>query len=177
MKLSKNIIFLGMMGSGKTSIGQIISKKLKLNFVDIDILIENELDMKVSKIFENKGEIFFRKIEEKLTLDTLKKKNNVIALGGGTFLNNNIRKEILNNHISFWLKWNSNTLIKRIKNSTKRPIAFSSTNAQLIDLIKKRSDIYSKALYKISCDNLTKTEIVKKILYIYETKKINSQNF
>ena len=74
MKSSKNIVFLGMMGSGKTSIGFLISRKLKLEFFDIDNHIENNLGMKISKIFKNKGEKFFREYEEKITLNILKKK-------------------------------------------------------------------------------------------------------
>ena len=92
----------------------------------------------------------------------------VISLGGGGFTNNNIRKEILKNHLSFWLNWDSKILLKRIKNSKKRPLAINSTNNELIDLIKKRSNIYSKALYEVKCDNLTKNEIVDKIVQIYE---------
>ena len=87
MKSSKNIVFLGMMGSGKRSIGFLISKKLNLKFFDIDNHIENNLGMKISKIFKDKGEKFFREYEEKITLNTLKKKKIVIGLGGGAFLN------------------------------------------------------------------------------------------
>ena len=61
MKSSKNIVFLGMMGSGKSSIGLLVSKKLKMKFFDIDHLIEKELNMTISEIFETKGEKFFRK--------------------------------------------------------------------------------------------------------------------
>ena len=74
MKSKGNIVFLGMMGSGKSSIGKIISNKLKLNFYDVDNIIEKNLKMKISEIFLKKGEDFFRKIEEKITIDTLKKK-------------------------------------------------------------------------------------------------------
>ena len=96
-----------MMGSGKSSIGLILSKKLKKKFFDIDICIEKELNMKISKLFNIKGENFFREYEEKLTLKLLKKRNAIIAIGGGAFLNRNIRSEILKNHFSFWLNWNS----------------------------------------------------------------------
>ena len=61
------------------------------------------------------------------------------------------------------------TSFKRIKNSKKRPVAFNKSKNELIDLMKKRSNIYSKALYKINCDNLSKNEIVNKIIKIYET--------
>ena len=74
MKSKENIVFLGMMGSGKTSIGKLISKKLKLDFFDTDLKIEKKLGMKISKIFSEKGEIFFRGLEEKITIDILKKK-------------------------------------------------------------------------------------------------------
>ena len=174
MKSKENIVFLGMMGSGKSSIGKIISNKLKLEFYDVDNIIEEHLKMKISEIFSKKGEDFFRKIEEKITIDTLKKKNIVLALGGGSFLNKNIRNEILKKHLSFWLYLNDFILIQRIKNNPKRPIAFTLTKEELVDLIKKRSKVYSKALYKINCNNLTKYKIALKIMKIYESKKIKN---
>ena len=169
MKLKENLVFLGMMGAGKSSIGSIVSKKLDIDFIDIDKEIENMLGMKISKIFENEGEKYFREIEENFTLKILKRSNVVISLGGGAFLNSKIKKEILNSHISFWLNWDIKTLINRIKDSQKRPVAFDASKNQLINLIKKRSIVYSKAMYKIDCENLTKNEIVKDILKIYET--------
>ena len=168
MKLKENLVFLGMMGSGKTTIGSMISEKLKLDFIDIDREIENELGLTIKKIFEMKGENYFRKFEEKITLQKLKLSSVVISLGGGAFTNKNIKKEVMKNHLSFWLNWSDKILLNRIKNSKKRPLAFNATDNELIDLIKKRSNIYSKALYEIKCDNLSKHEIVKKILNIYE---------
>ena len=164
MKSKGNIVFLGMMGVGKSSIGELVSKKLGLDFFDIDKLIEKEVGMNITKIFDNMGEKKFREIEEKITLRILNKRNIVIALGGGAFLNRNIRQEVLNNHISFWLNLDHETLIKRIKNSFKRPIALKSTKEELVNLIKKRANIYTKALYKIECEDLTKSEIVRLIL-------------
>jgi shikimate kinase len=169
MKSKENLVFLGMMGSGKSSIGLLIAKKLKLDFIDIDKEIEKELGQSISKIFETKGEDYFRKFEEKSTLKKLKFNSTVISLGGGAFANKNIRKEVLKNNISFWLNWDYKILLNRIKNSKKRPLAFNSTENELIDLIKKRSSIYSKALYEIKCDKLSKNEIANKILEIYES--------
>ena len=169
MKLKENLVFLGMMGSGKSSIGSLISKKLKLNFIDIDKEIENYLGMSIKKIFETKGENYFRKFEEKITLEKLKLNTVVISLGGGAFANKKIKKEVLRNSLSFWLNWDDQILLNRIKNSKKRPLVANKTDNELIELIKKRSTIYSKALYEIKCNNLTKNQIVKKILNIYET--------
>ena len=168
MKSKENIVFLGMMGSGKSSLGSLISKKLNLDFYDTDNVIEKKTGMKISKIFKEKGEIFFRRVEEKISLEILKKDNIVIALGGGAFLNKKIMEEILKNHLSFWLKWNDKVLIQRIKNSQKRPLAFNLSDNELTNLIKKRSRIYSKAKFKINCNNLTKNQIVNKIMNIYE---------
>ena len=92
----------------------------------------------------------------------------MVALGGGAFINRTIKNEVLENHLSFWLNWNIDTLVNRIKNSKKRPLAVNSTKNELIEIIKKRSVIYSKALYKIDCENFTKQQISKKIIDIYE---------
>ena len=169
MKSKENLVILGMMGSGKSSIGLIMSKKLNIDFIDIDQEIEKKFGKKISKIFEIEGEKYFRQIEESITLKMLKKNKTIISLGGGAFLNNKIKKEVLENHISFWLNWDIKTLINRIKNSQKRPIAFNASKNELIELIKKRSIVYSKAMYKIECEKLTKNEIVDNMLKIYET--------
>ena len=164
----KNLVFLGMMGSGKSSIGYLVSKKLNLFFIDIDNVIEKENEMSISKIFKEKGESYFRDLEEKITLKSLKNIKKVISLGGGSFINNKVRKEILTNHFSFWLNWDNSILLKRIKGNKKRPLALKSSDKEIIQLIKKRSKIYSKAQFKINCNKLTKTEIVKKVIKIYE---------
>ena len=95
MKSKENLVFIGMMGSGKSSIGSMVSKKLNLNFFDIDQLVENDQKMKISKIFEIKGENFFRDIEKEITLYILKSKKGVIALGGGAFMTRAIKNEVL----------------------------------------------------------------------------------
>ena len=169
MEIKENLVFLGMMGSGKSSIGLQIAKKLKLTFVDIDKEIEKELGISIKKIFETKGENFFRKFEEKITLKKLKLESVVISLGGGAFTNKSIRKEVLRSSVSFWLNWNTTILLKRIRYSKKRPLAFNATDNELVDLIKKRNNIYSKALYEIKCDNLSKKQVIDKVLKIYET--------
>ena len=168
MNLNKNIVLLGMMGSGKSTIGYLLSKNINFNFLDVDKFIEKEAGLKIFDIFQKKGESYFRDLEEKITLKLLKTNKNIISLGGGGFLNKNIRKEILKNHISFWLNWKSSTLIKRILKSKKRPIAFNSNKNNLKKLIRERTDFYSKANYKINCETLTKNMIVKNIVEIYE---------
>ena len=168
MDLNKNIVLLGMMGSGKSSIGYLLSKNINLNFLDVDKFIEKETDLKIYDIFQKKGEVYFRNLEEKTTLKLLKGKGKIISLGGGGFLNKNIRKEILKNHISFWLNWKNSTIINRILKSKKRPVAFNSSENNLKRLINERSNIYAEANFKINCERLTKKMIVKNILELYE---------
>ena len=87
MKSKKNIVLIGMMGSGKSSIGKILSKKLNLEFIDIDSKIEEKENMTISQIFETKGEEYFRKLEEIISINNLKLQNKVISLGGGGYIN------------------------------------------------------------------------------------------
>ena len=169
MESNKNIVLLGMMGSGKTTLGKIISKKLNRKFIDIDNEIEIKEGMKISDMFQKKGEDFFRKIEEKISLQFLKKTSSIISLGGGAFINKNVQNEVLKNQISIWLKWDNKNLINRIKNSKKRPIAIQLNDNDLDKLINKRSKIYAKAKFHIKCDKLSKEEIIKKIINLYET--------
>ena len=156
------------MGSGKSTIGYLLSKNINFTFLDIDKFIEKETGLKIYDIFKKKGEIYFRNLEEKITLKLLKSNEKIISLGGGGFLNKNIRKEILKNHISFWLNWKSSTIISRISKSKKRPIAFNSSENNLKKLIIERSNIYSEAKFKINCETLTKNMIVKNIIKLYE---------
>ena len=168
MNLNKNIVLLGMMGSGKSTIGYLLSKTINFNFLDVDKVIEKETNLKINDIFQKKGEIYFRNLEEKITLKLLKDKGKIISLGGGGFINKNIRKEIIKNHISFWLNWKSSTIINRILNSKKRPVAFNSSESNLKKLINERSTIYAEANFKLNCETLTKNMIIKNIIELYE---------
>ena len=168
MKLNKNLVLVGMMGSGKSSIGKILSKKLEFEFIDTDNKIE-ELEKKtISEIFKKNGEKYFRNIEEVISLKSLKLDGKVIALGGGGYINPSIRKYALKNCISVWLNWKNETLINRIKNSKKRPLAIKLSNSELQKLITIRSNMYNLSDYKINCDKLDKKQIVEKIINLYE---------
>ena len=99
----KTIVLIGMMGSGKTSVGKELAKKLNITFIDIDQEIEKKCQMNISKIFQTKGESFFRKIEENVSCKLINGKPCVISVGGGGFLNKKIRNKIRINAISIWI--------------------------------------------------------------------------
>ena len=168
MNLNKNIVLVGMMGSGKSTVGYLLSKYIDLKFIDVDKAIERKTGLKIHSIFEKKGEAYFRDLEEKITLKLLKNNKNIISLGGGGFLNKNIRKEVLANNLSFWLNWKNSTIIKRIYNNKKRPLVLNLNQNDLKVLIKKRLKIYSEANFKLNCENYSKNMIVNKIIDLYE---------
>ena len=169
MKSKKNIVLIGMMGSGKSLIGKILSKKLNLEFVDIDNKIEINEKKTISDIFKINGEKYFRKIEEHISLEYLALENQIISLGGGGYINLKIRKQSMKNSISVWLNWKDETIINRIKNSKKRPLTTKLNTNQLKKLIVERSKIYNSSDYKLNCDKLSKEEIVIKIIKFYES--------
>jgi len=168
MKSNKNLVLIGMMGAGKSTIGFLLSKKINLKFIDIDKYIEKIENMKISEIFNKKGEKYFRKIELDTTLNILDCKKTIISIGGGAFIDDGIRNKILKNNISIWLDWNPSTILKRIERNNNRPLANKLSKKQINKMIFERSKKYSLANYKINCESLSKNEITTKIKNLYE---------
>ena len=161
----KNLVLIGHMGSGKSTIGRDLSKKLKIRFFDVDRQIEKEAKKKIIKIFAEDGEKVFRELEKKVTINLLDNSNTIIALGGGGFENNNVRKLILNNCVSIWLKCDLNILEKRCILSKKRPLLRTKDiKKELIKFDKIRKSNYSKAKITIDVSEKTKYQIIKEIL-------------
>ena len=157
------------MAVGKSTLGKIVAKKQELEFIDTDASIEKKNSMTIREIFIKKGEKFFRTEEEKEVLKALKKNNCVIAVGGGAFINKTLRENILNNAISIWLDADIKILSKRAKWNWKRPLLKKENNQQkLKELYAERKNIYKMANHKISCDNLSKENIAKKIITLHE---------
>ncbi len=167
--MKKNLVLLGMMAVGKTTLGKIVAKKQELKFIDIDASIEKKNSMTIKEIFKKKGEKFFRMEEENEILKSLEKNNCVIALGGGAFMNKTVRENILKNAISIWLSVDIQTLNQRIKWNRKRPLLKEENNQKKItELYAGRKDIYKLANHQIACDKLSKKNIAEKIIALYE---------
>ena len=167
--MKKNLTLTGMMGVGKSTIGKAVSKHLSMEFIDVDKVIEKKVQLSIQEIFRQKGEVFFRKLEEKVTLEELRKNNKVISLGGGAFMNVKIRNYAITNTHSFWLNVNIEELAKRLANSKKRPLLIDKNIKLTLEKIyNERRKIYSLANYVIDCNNLNSTLIVKKIINFYE---------
>jgi len=158
-----------MMGVGKSTLGKIVAKKLNLEFVDTDTRVEEKHSIKIYAIFKKKGEKFFRSEEEKEVLKSLKKNNCVIALGGGAFINKTIRNNVLENTVSIWLDSDLKILNKRTKWNKKRPLLDKEKSKITISkLYEERKNIYKLANYRIDCTDLSKKNIVNKIIIFYE---------
>jgi shikimate kinase len=165
----KNLTLTGMMGVGKSTIGKNLAKKLKYNFVDVDKIIESREGQSINLIFKNKSERYFRKIENDVTLFELKKEKSVISMGGGAFLNNTIRKSAKKSSVSFWLDVPIAVLIKRLKKSRQRPLLYKQNLDETVKKIYyERKKIYNEADYRIKCNSLKLSEIINRIIYLYE---------
>ena len=151
------------MGSGKSTIGNLLAKKIGGVLIDIDKKIEKIENQKISQIFEIKGEKYFRELEFNVTIQSLKDNNKIISFGGGAFMNKELRKIIKQKSKTFWLYWNADTLIKRIKGNDKRPVVKNMSHMEIKKLINERNKIYYFSDFKIICESLKKAEIVNKI--------------
>ena len=160
-----------MMAVGKSTIGKIVAKKQNLKFIDTDQNIEKKISMKISEVFKRKGEKFFRQLEEKEVLESLKNSECVIALGGGAFMKKTVRDKILKYSVSIWLDTNLKTLNKRAKRNKKRPLLDlneEDSQVKINKLYVERKNIYKLANYRINCNNLSKENIANKIIVFYE---------
>jgi shikimate kinase len=169
----KKIILVGYMGSGKTAIGKILSRKLNIKALDLDEIIEKKCNASITDIFKFKGEVYFRNLEH-LCFKELMANNEdmILSLGGGTpaYANNH---ELLNgeNTISIYLKSSIEPLFERLRNNKKkRPIIAAMSDAELKEFIAKslfeRSFYYNKAKYKIDIDAKSKEIVADEICQI-----------
>ena len=143
----KNICIMGLMGSGKSIIGKDLSKNLNLKFFDTDNEIELMTNKKISAIFKEEGESYFRDIEEKICIEILTIDNCVVSLGGGSIISKKIRKIIKKNSYSIYLQVKLDNLQNRLKFSRKRPLLNKNLNNSEIlkNILKDRQKYYEKA--------------------------------
>ena len=163
----KTIILTGMMGAGKTTIAHILGKKLNIKSIDIDTLIEQNEGEKISEIFSNKGEEYFRKIEKETirNIFTPDPENLVISLGGGALENPETREFLLNNSTVIYLKTSPKIIYERIKNNTSRPLLCDNMSVEKItEILEKREANYQSATITITTDNKTPNQIAEEII-------------
>jgi len=170
MAINKSLALIGMMGTGKSTIGREVAKKIKIKFVDLDKIIEKNEGQLIVELFKKKGEKYFREIEEKTFFSLDSSEQIILATGGGAFLNKKIREGILKSYISIWLNASIETLVERVSyNINKRPLIDADNVTDSIKTLKKlRDPIYKEANFEINCDQFVRDVVIKKIISFYE---------
>ncbi len=166
---ARKFFLVGFMATGKTTFGKKLSSKLNIPFFDSDKEIELALGCSINKYFRTHGETKFRVIEEKTIIDKIKNnkdKDFIMSLGGGAYLNHNIRKLINFVGISIWLNGNINIIYNRLKKSkNERPLMLTfNTKEKLEKLLKERMLYYQRADIKVNIINTSKDNMCNILL-------------
>lgn len=169
----KSITLIGMMGSGKTTIGKILEKKLNIPSIDIDYLIEKNEELSISEIFKIKGEDYFRQIEAQTINRSLTLGNNILTPGGGAFENSETRAFLLRNTFVIYLETSPYEIFSRINQTNNRPLLEDNMSIEKIsEIIKAREKNYKLAHCKILTDNKSPDKIADEILGVLKCKKL-----
>ena len=175
MKSMKNIILTGLMGSGKTTVGNILKEIFRdFSFVETDSLIIKKEGLSINDIFSIKGENYFRKIEKTVIEDVLKEKNQIISLGGGSLENDFDFETAKKTSVIFYLKADVEILFERIKNNKERPLLnCENPKNKLKELLDKRKNNYEKADFIIDVSKISAKEAAQEIERVYRNETEN----
>ena len=170
---NKNIVLIGHMGSGKSTLGSYLAKKIDYKFIDTDEVIIEQINMSINDFFEKYSEREFRDLEEKTILKLLENNTqHIIAFGGGAFQNIKIRSSVKKNAVSVWLKCDLKTLAIRCSKKKNRPLLKNKDiKSVLKELNKLRIDNFSRANHIFDVSKKTKSRLTSDIiskLNIYE---------
>ncbi len=160
-----SIILIGMMGSGKTSVGKILANHFKFSFIDTDLAIENKENKTIDQIFNLSGEPYFRILEQNI-LKNLEKNNCVISTGGGFPIFNDNMNQLLNLGTTIFLETSLKEIHYRIGLNPKRPLY--KDESSLKKIYDDRIPIYSKAHYTVNTDGKSVLELANEIKLLIE---------
>ena len=172
--MKSKIILIGMMGSGKSTIAQKLAHRLGFSLYECDEIFEEKFKIKIKDYFKQFGEENFRKEEENILKDLIKKDNFVISTGGGVVLNKNNRDLIFNDEIlSIYLKSSVGAIFDRIKNNKNRPLLnVENPKKEIEKILNQREDLYKQAKLTIENENETIDEVVEKIIKEIKEKNV-----
>lgn len=164
IEITKPIMMIGLMGSGKTVIGKMLAQKLGVPFTDTDKLIEDEAGLRISDIFELYGEAKFREMERRIITSMATQEAQIISVGGGAFCQPEIREAVKGKLTSLWLRAAPETLLSRMDNLASRPLLAGDDPLGILQsLHKTRSQDYSHADLIVDTDGLSKKESLDKV--------------
>lgn len=161
----KNIVLIGFMGTGKSSVGRLLARRLKRPFIDTDKKIEVECGMSIPEIFENHGEVFFRTKEKSVVAKVSRYTNAVISTGGGVVLAAENISRLRTNGVIITLSASADAILERTARRNNRPLLNQPDRKQAIEkLLKERSSLYGAGDFIIDTTNNTPQEIVDTIV-------------
>jgi shikimate kinase len=167
-----NIVILGFMATGKTSVAKELSNRLGMKYISTDELIEKEEKRTIPQIFKEYGEPYFRKLERKVVKQISKIDNLVIDTGGGVVLNEDNIKDLRKNGILFCLKANPEIILRRTQKDSYRPLLRTNDKLSRIEeLLQERQPYYNKIENSIDTSNMTIQRVVEKIIRILKSRK------
>ncbi len=168
--IATNIILIGAMGAGKSTVGRRLAKRLKIKFYDSDKVIEEKTGVDIPTVFEYEGEKGFRLREEKAIKELCQLENIVLATGGGAILSETTRELLSSSGTVFYLQATVESLVKRTKDDSRRPLLNVADRSQTLQaLLQQREPLYKKvADYVIKTDRHTTNWTVNQILKYLE---------
>lgn len=164
-KQDERVVLIGFMGVGKTTIGKILARKLAYDFIDIDTKIEKQFNMPVNHIFSQYGEAVFRNSEKDLFFQYVHENKKVLSLGGGAFLQDEIKKVALEECTVIYLEMSWEYWKERLAFlKGNRPLLQDKNLTEINHLFNERLSIYQGNHYKVNIDGLRIEDTVAKIL-------------
>lgn len=168
----KNIVLTGFMGTGKTTVGRALAKKLQMGLVDIDEEIEKEQKMSINDIFSRHGEPHFRDIETAMIQELSRDNNIIISTGGGAVLRDENMEALKENGIIFCLNATAETILERTGRSQDRPLLkVENPKEKITELLAYRRPFYERAGIMIETDGKTPLEVVQEIMEIVKWRR------
>ncbi|MEF0942129.1 shikimate kinase [Rhizobium sp. BR 362] len=173
---TRNLVLVGLMGAGKSSIGRLVAHQLGIPFVDTDVEIERVSRMTITELFEAYGEEEFRALETRVIKRLLKGGPRVVSTGGGAFINDRTRRHVKRSGLSVWLKADLDVLWERVNKRDTRPLLKTENPKQTLEkLMNARYPIYAEADLTVLSRDVSKDIMVKEVLAAIVDRKEESK--
>ena len=145
----RNIVLVGFMGSGKTTVGKLIAEATGMTLLDMDSIIEERAGKTINEIFADEGEAHFRSLERSLVQELSATEGNIISTGGGIVLNDRNISDFEKTGLVVCLLANAETVLDRVKHDSSRPLLAGDKAAKIIELLESRESLYESITHKI----------------------------
>lgn len=161
----KNIVLIGFMGTGKTSVGRVLARRLRRRWVDLDRRVETKEKKRIFEIFEQRGEVYFRKLEKDAVEEVARLKRTVITTGGGVVMDTENMDRLEHNGVVVLLEASPVTIYSRVSRSKHRPLLHGEDPmGHIIKLLEQRKPLYERCHHRVATDGLTSSQVASRII-------------